>query len=146
MGEVVADTIKHDLQVKASAAEAFKAVGTQAGINAWWAKNGDVAEAQGGPVELRFDHKGMKAVMQFDVTELQPDRRVEWTCRENSNPIWPGSRLAWEIEPAATGSVVHFRHEGLKDGGNYQEIVQGWQYFMDSLQSYLDGGTPTPSD
>jgi uncharacterized protein YndB with AHSA1/START domain len=140
------DTIQHDLTVKASPESAFQAVGTEAGIKAWWARNGQVAEVEGGPIELRFDHKGMKATMKFDLTRLERGRLVEWTCRENSNAIWPGSKLTWCVEPATGGSAVHFEHEGLKEGGNYDEIVQGWQYFMNSLEAYLNGGTPTPSN
>jgi uncharacterized protein YndB with AHSA1/START domain len=142
----MADTIEHELQVKARPEESFRAVGTEAGIKRWWAKNSDVDEASGGKVQLRFTHPNMSAVMSFDITGLDPGKAVEWTCRENSNSIWPGSKLTWEVEPSSNGSIVRFRHEGLKDGGNYDEIVAGWQYFMGSLQAYLDGGTATPSN
>jgi uncharacterized protein YndB with AHSA1/START domain len=139
--------IEHDLNVKADAQAAYRAAATSSGIKGWWAKDSDVGEAVGGKTELRFTKPNMSAVMNFDVTGLEPGRRVEWTCTSNTNPIWPGSKLIWQIEPAPNGSIVHFRHEGFSDGGPaYDRTVEGWQLFMDSLQAYLDGGTAHPSD
>ena len=139
--------IEHNLQVKADRRAAYNAVATLAGIKGWWAKNSDVGEQEGGEVELRFTKPDMSAVINFDVTGLEPMRRVEWTCTRNSNPIWPGSKLIWEIEPAASGSLVRFRHEGFSDGGPaYDRTVEGWQLYMDSLRAYLDGGQAYPSD
>ena len=138
--------IEHELQVKADAGAAYKAFATPDGIKAWWAKDSRVGTAKGETVELRFNKPDMTAVMKFAVSDVQPNRRVEWTCTENTNPIWPGSKLAWEVGPAARGSVVRFRHEGFSDGGPpYDMTVEGWQLFIDSLKAYLDGGTPTPS-
>jgi uncharacterized protein YndB with AHSA1/START domain len=139
--------IEHEVQVKASPAAAFSAFATPEGIKAWWAKDSDVGIAVGQPVRLQFNRPDMTAVMHFEVTDVQPGCRVEWTCTENSNPIWPGSKLTWEVSPSGSGSTVQFRHEGLSAGGPpYDTTVAGWQYFIDSLKVYLDGGTPTPSD
>jgi uncharacterized protein YndB with AHSA1/START domain len=139
--------IEHNLTVKATPEAAFAAVATPAGIKGWWARDSDVGRSAGEPIELRFNKPDMSAVMNFELTDLQPGRRVEWTCTRNSNPIWPGSRLIWEVEAAASGSVVHFRHEGFSDGGPaYDRTVEGWQLFMDSLQSYLDRSDGHPSD
>jgi hypothetical protein len=89
----------------------------------------------------------MSAVMSFEVTGLEPGRRVEWTCTQNTNPIWPGSKLVWQVEPAPRGSVVHFSHDGFSAGGPpYDRTVEGWQLYMDSLKAYLDGGEAQPSD
>src|SRR5687768_5379449 len=104
----MADTIEHELKVKARPEESFRAVGTEAGIKRWWAKNSDVDEVLGGKVQLRFTHPDMSAVMVFDITRLEPGKAVEWTCRENTNSIWPGSKLTWEVEPSSNGSIVRF--------------------------------------
>jgi uncharacterized protein YndB with AHSA1/START domain len=141
------ETIKHDLNVKADAPTAFKAVATEAGIKGWWAKNSTVGETLGSNVELHFTKPEMSATMTFDVTALEPGRLVEWTCKQNTNPIWLGSKLTWQIEPASEGSVVHFTHEGLSEGGPpYDMTVEGWQFFLGSLEAYLNGGAPYPSD
>ena len=141
------EAITHDLAVSAEARSSYDALATPAGIRGWWAKNSDVGEAIGSPIELRFTRADMSAVMNFDLTGLEPGHSVEWTCTANSNPIWVGSKLIWLIETAVRGSVVHFRHEGLSEGGPmYEATVQGWQLFMASLQAYLDGGVAHPSD
>jgi uncharacterized protein YndB with AHSA1/START domain len=139
--------IEHELRVKADAPAAYRAIATPEGIQAWWAKDSRVGTAKGEPVELQFNKPDMTAVMKFTVSDIQPDRRVEWTCTENTNPIWPGSKLAWEVQPSGSGSAVRFRHDGFSDGGPpYDMTVQGWQLFIDSLRAYLDGGTPAPSE
>ena len=139
--------ITHEISVKADAQKAFSAVATQTGIQAWWAKDSEVGTQAGEPVRLQFNKPDMTAVMKFDVSDVQPGRRVEWTCTENTNPIWPGSKMSWEVEPTGSGSVVRFRHDGFSAGGApYQMTVEGWQFFVDSLKAYLDGETPGPSD
>jgi uncharacterized protein YndB with AHSA1/START domain len=139
--------ISHELQVNAKPDTAYRAVATEAGIKQWWAKNCDVGEAVGSMVELRFTKPGMSAVMNFEVTGFEPGRKLEWTCRQNSNPIWPGSKLVWEIESMADGSVVRFSHDGFSGGGEpYDMTIAGWQLYMDSLKAYLDGRPAAPSD
>ena len=139
--------IEHEFPVKADFAHAFEAFATPTGIKAWWAKDSDVGTSVGDAVELRFNKPGMRAVMNFRISDVRPGKRIEWTCTENSNPIWPGSKLAWEVASSGQGSIVRFRHEGFSDGGPpYDMTVEGWQFFLDSLKAYLDGGTATPSD
>jgi uncharacterized protein YndB with AHSA1/START domain len=139
--------IEHELAVGADANQAFSAVATEAGIKAWWAKNSEVMERVGGRIELRFTKPEMSAIMKFELTALEPGRRVEWICKENTNPTWPGSRLVWTIQPAAEGSVVRFRHDGFTGGGPaYERTVAGWRMFMESLKSYLDTGVGHPAD
>ena len=141
------DPIRHEMQVKADVQTAYKAFATPEGIQAWWAKDSRVGTAAGQPAVLQFNKPEMTAVMKFEVTDVQPGRRVEWTCTENTNPIWPGSKLAWEVEPAGGGSTVRFTHEGLSDGGPpYDMTVEGWQFYLGSLEAYLNGGAPEPSD
>jgi hypothetical protein len=55
--------IKHDLNVKADAQAAYRAIATSSGIKGWWAKDSDVGEAVGGKTELRFTKPNMSAVM-----------------------------------------------------------------------------------
>ena len=144
---MVMQPITHELQVKADPGTAYDAFATPEGIKAWWAKDSRVGTAVGEPVVLQFNKPEMTAVMKFNVSDVQPGKRVEWTCTENTNPIWPGSKLAWAVEPAAGGSTVRFSHQGFSDAGPpYDMTVEGWQLFVESLRAYLDGGTPSPSD
>ena len=141
------EPIVHELRVRASAQEAYKAVATEQGIKGWWAKNTDVGERAGDKVELRFTKPDMSAVMNFEISVLEPNQKVEWTCTKNTNSIWPGSRLEWRVSEEDQGSTVDFRHSGFSAGGPpYDATVQGWQFFMESLRQYLDGGQATPSD
>lgn len=141
------DSIKHKLTVTATPEAAYAALATESGIKDWWCKDSQVGETQGASSKLRFVKADMPGpvVMQFESESLEPNRRVVWTCTANDNPAWPGTKLTWEIAPNGSGSVVDFTHDGWKEGGPlYDTTVEGWQFFISSLQSYLDGGPATP--
>jgi uncharacterized protein YndB with AHSA1/START domain len=142
------DPITQQLTVKAGPDEAYAAVATGAGIKAWWCTDSQVGESVGAPTTLRFNPANMPGpvTMQFLTETLESGKRVVWACTANDNPAWPGTTLTWEIASQDGGSSVNFTHDGWKDGGQlYDQTVEGWRYFMDSLQTYLDGGEPTPS-
>jgi uncharacterized protein YndB with AHSA1/START domain len=141
------EPIKHQLRVKASPEAAYRAMATAEGIKAWWCADSDVMEIPGGEQTLRFKKGDMPApvTMRFKVDALEPARRVVWTCTGNDNPAWLGTQLAWDILADGQGSKVDFGHDGWQESGpNYQATVEGWRFFMASLQSYLDGGPATP--
>ncbi len=125
--------------------QAYDAVATAAGIQEWWCRDCDIATRVGGKHHMRFDKEGTRVNMQFKVDELVPNERVSWTCTENDNPVWVGSTLTWEIQPAGDGAEVSFRHDGFAAGGPpYEATLQGWVMFMKSLESVLAGGQGTP--
>jgi hypothetical protein len=141
------DPIEHKLNVKAAPDAAYASFATGKGIKDWWCAASEVGEAKGAPSTLRFNKSDMPApvVMQFETEALEPGKRVVWACTANDNPAWVGTKLAWEIAPNGGGSVVSFRHDGWQEGGPlYDATVEGWQFFITSLQSYLDGGAATP--
>lgn len=141
------DAIKHEMNVKAAPGAAYKAFATEQGIKDWWCSDSKVGETQGAPSTLRFVKSDMPApvVMQFETETLEPGRRVVWACTANDNPAWVGTKLAWEIASNGGGSVVRFTHDGWQEGGPlYDATVEGWGFFIASLQSYLDGGPATP--
>lgn len=142
------DPIKHELNVKASPEEAYAAFATQKGIQAWWCADSDVGESAGASCTLRFRKPDMAGpvMMQFKVEALEPDKRVVWACTTNDNPAWVGTKLNWQLSANGSGSIVGFSHDGWRqDGQLYDDTVEGWKYFIASLQSYLDGGPATPS-
>jgi uncharacterized protein YndB with AHSA1/START domain len=139
------ESFVHEFQTPAGAKTIYDAVGTAAGIKGWWAKSGSVTEKVGGTTELRFDKEGRVAVMKFSLDELEPNRRVRWTCTENANPVWLGTTLTWDIEDGGSQRRVRFAHEGFTRGGPpYDLTITGWKHFMKSLESYVGGGGGQP--
>jgi uncharacterized protein YndB with AHSA1/START domain len=145
--ERAVEAIRHDFSTPATAEAVYNALATSAGIKGWWAKVGTVAEAVGGTTELRFDKDGQIVAMQFQVDQLEPRRRVRWTCVENANPLWKGTTLTWTIADAGDRRKVSFVHDGFSAGGPpYDMTVEGWKHFNASFESYLDGRGGMPSN
>ena len=141
------DPIKHKLHVKAGPADAYAAFATEKGIKDWWCSDSTVGERTGAPSRLRFDKPDMASpvVMQFETQTLEPGKRVVWACTANDNPAWVGTKLTWEVSPNAGGSAVSLTHDGWTQGGPlYDATVEGWPFFVASLQAYLDGSKGTP--
>lgn len=138
-------TIEHQIEVAAAPAAVLAALTTADGLRAWWARDCDIGDGVGATHELRFDKGANLVTMSFEVTAAGPDR-VAWTCTANSNPIWPGTTLTWIIAPRDGGSAVSFEHAGFAEAGSppYEMTAAGWQHFMGSLKSYLDGGDGRP--
>jgi uncharacterized protein YndB with AHSA1/START domain len=145
--EVDMEPIKHELEAKAGPAAAYAALATEKGIRDWWCADSDVGDRVGASSTLRFNKSDMPApvVMQFKVEALEPDKKVVWACTANDNPAWVGTKLTWEVAPNGKGSAVSITHDGWKQGGPmYDQTVEGWKFFIGSLQSYLDGRAATP--
>ena len=139
------EAIKHAFSTPASPSALFEAVATEAGQRAWWCKDCDVSASVGGKHHLRFVKGETPVNMHFELSELEDRKRVVWTCTENDNPAWVGSKLVWEIEAEGEGSRLNFVHEGFACGGPpYQGTVEGWPRFMDSLENYVVGKDANP--
>ena len=139
------DPIKHTLDLDASPETAYRAVATPEGIRGWWCKDCDVTPEVGGTHELRFVKDGNPVTMKFRVDALDDGERVVWSCTDNANPIWVGSKLTWEVTARDGGSRIAFTHDGLTGGGPpYEMTAQGWKHFMGSLTAYASTGSGEP--
>jgi uncharacterized protein YndB with AHSA1/START domain len=139
--------IVHDLKLACSPAEAYAAVATDRGIKGWWSKNSDIASGVGETHTLRFQKDDRAVTMKFRIDALEEGRRVAWTCTENDNPVWPTTRLRFDIEPDGDGTRLRFQHTGFKEGTSppYKMTVDGWPHFMASLKAYVETGKGMPA-
>jgi hypothetical protein len=110
----------------------------QHGLIGWWAVDADLGDEEH---TLRFDKNGRVVTMRFRVDHVD-DQRVQWTCLENGNPVWPGTTLTWRL----SDGHLHLEHAGFheQESPPYQMTVDGWQHFMASLVSWLETGAGQP--
>ena len=86
--------IHHRIGIKAPAAKVYAAISTVEGVAAWWTRETSGSSAKkGDTVDVRFTAPdgSEKGRMAFDVTELAPDKKVQWRFRsgpeeENGDP------------------------------------------------------------
>jgi hypothetical protein len=53
--------------------------------------------------------------------------------------------VIWQLEPIPNGTRLLFTHDGFIEYDEAYEQTRGnWDYFLDSLKSYLETGKGTP--
>ncbi len=92
--------------------------------------------------EFRF--RPPAGVLQFEVAELDAGEKVHWISRQGP-PQWAGTSVTWQLTPVHNGTKLVFTHDGFAqvDEG-YAQTRGNWDYFLDSLKSYLETGKGTP--
>ena len=82
------------------------------------------------------------------VLEAQPPRRLVHTWRSLYDPDMsaePESRVTWEIEALPGGySKLTLTHDRLDASPKTAASISGWTYYLSSLKSVLETGTPLP--
>jgi uncharacterized protein YndB with AHSA1/START domain len=139
---------QQSLLLEATPAAVYAALTTPAGLRGWWTQDCYVATEIGGTLRFRFgpNHKDMR------IEQLAPEREVRWLCtgahiaRLSRKEEWVGTRLVFHITPAGEGRTqLDFEHVGLVSAFEcYDLCSNGWHYFLDSLQQFVETGRGTP--
>jgi uncharacterized protein YndB with AHSA1/START domain len=82
------------------------------------------------------------------VLESDPPRRLVHTWRSLYDPEMaaePESRVTWEIEALPGGySKLTLTHDRLDASPKTAASITGWTYYLSSLKSVLETGSPLP--
>ena len=134
--------ILHELTIAASPEQVYKAVTEQNGLASWWTKRTTAQPKEGTTAEFGF--YGGQFTMKFQVTKLEPAKKVNWTVLQ-SGPDWAGTRITWDLTPDDKGTKVLFGHRDWTiTDGSYASVNYNWGYFLTSLKAYLETGKGTP--
>jgi uncharacterized protein YndB with AHSA1/START domain len=135
------EAIRHYLVIKNTPETIFKAVTTEEGLKGWWAKE-TVARPEVGFVNVFTFGKSRN---EFKVTELAPNRKVEWKC-VNSIDEWIGTTVSFDMEEKDGKTVLRFSHAGWRaTTDTFAECNYQWALFMKSLKMLCETGSGTPS-
>ncbi len=128
--------------IAAAPGSVWGALTQQDEIARWWSDEARVKPEVGSLGELRF--RPPAGVLQFEVAELDEGSKVHWLSRQGP-PSWAGTSVTWQLTPVQNGTKVVFTHDGFAqvDAG-YEQTRGNWEYFLDSLKSYLETGKGTP--
>ena len=136
--------IVKELTIVATPESVFKALTHSDEIALWWTNDLTAKPEVGSLAEFRFRQGA--AVLQFEVAELDQDEKVHWVSRQVP-PQWAGTTVTWQLTPVQNGTTLVFTHDGFAQADEAYERVRGnWEYFLDSLKSYLETGKGTPGD
>jgi uncharacterized protein YndB with AHSA1/START domain len=135
-------SIVKELTIAADPHHVFNALTKPEGIARWWTNDLSAKPEVGTLAEFRFRQGAF--VIQLEVAELDQDEKVYWILRQGA-PHWAGTSVTWQLEPVHNGTKVLFSHDGFTQADEPYESTRGtWEYFLDSLKSYLETGKGTP--
>ena len=108
----------------------------------WWSDEAQVKPEVGSLGVFHF--RPPAGNLQFEVAELVQNKHVHWISRQGP-PHWAGTSVTWQLEPIHNGTRLLFTHDGfVKKDAAYEQTRGNWEYFLDSLKSYLETGKGTP--
>ena len=121
----------------------FNALTRPSDIALWWTNDLTVKPEVGSLAEFRFTQWG-RGVLQFEVAQLDQNEKVRWISRQGP-PQWADTSVTWQLTPVQNGTKLVFTHDGFAQVDEaYKKILGNWEYFLDSLKSYLETGKGTP--
>lgn len=116
----------------------------------WWSNDlGGAACHAGDSFNIAFNQTRKT----FEITEAIPDTQVVWKCTQayidmaslENKSEWVGATLIWAMDSAEQGVTLTFLHKGLNQNFQCYNVCEaGWDYFLGSLQAYLETGKGTP--
>jgi uncharacterized protein YndB with AHSA1/START domain len=128
--------------IAAAPGSVFNALTQQDELARWWSDEARVKPEVGSLGEFRF--RPPAGVLQFEVAELDEGSNVRWMSRQGP-PSWAGTSVTWQLTPVQNGTKLVFTHDGFAQVDEGYERTRGnWEYFLDSLKSYLETGKGTP--
>ena len=135
------------ITIAGAPAEVFAAILNARG---WWNEAIDGPTAQVGD-EFGFEVKGLHST-RIRVTEVTPDRRVEWLVVANNfgfvtdQSEWVGDRMVFELTPVDDGTEVTFTQHGLvPELECYDVCSNAWAFFVrESLRLLAEYGQGKP--
>ncbi len=138
--------ILHAVEIHADPTTLFDAVATQRGQTAFWTTDAIVEPSVGAIAEFGFP--GTPARLKMRIEQLEPGRLVSWLC-QGDFPHWTGTRVTWEIRPAANPGEVSllFAHTGWGEGyprEEYAHVNYTWGQIVGRLKAYAESGQPQP--
>lgn len=120
----------------------YRALTQQDELTCWWSEEARVEPRVGALGEFRF--RAPAGMLQFEVAELVQDTKVVWLSRQVP-PQWSGTTVIWSLEPTSNGTRLIFTHDGFAQAdARMEQIRKNWEYFLGSLQSYMEQGKGTP--
>ncbi|HEV8285889.1 MAG TPA: SRPBCC domain-containing protein [Chitinophagaceae bacterium] len=133
--------IRHKLVIKTSSEKVYEAITTQEGLANWWCKQ-TTAKPEVGFVNT-FTFGNLKNEMK--VTELTPNKRVEWHCNISIDE-WVNTNISFDLEEKDGRTILRFAHSGWRAATDFFDACNyDWARFMTSLKSFCETGSGTPS-
>ena len=143
--------IVHELTIAASLEDTYAAVSTGPGLASWWStdvslepadpSSPDSTPAEGDVLTAGFDDGAVVIRLRIDTLNDPEDEGpalAHLTCLDGPEE-WPGTQLAFRIEPENGGTAVRFWHGGWEyEDGALPRCSFQWAMYLDALRRSLE--------
>jgi predicted ester cyclase/uncharacterized protein YndB with AHSA1/START domain len=136
-------TIKHTVDIQASASAVFDALTTQAGLAGWWTATVEAPDAAVGEViDFRF---GATFNPDMEITALDRPAVVAWRCVGGHEP-WDDNTFRFQIATRGEGCALFFTQEYARELSDeeYGRYNYNWAYYLESLRRLVTTGRGFP--
>jgi len=134
--------IVKELTIAADPKRVYNALTQQEELARWWTNDLSTRPEVGSLAEFRFREGAF--VLPLEIVELDAEKKVSWKSHQN-NAGWAGTSISWQLTPTQGGTQLLFVHDGFAGIDAACEQIRGtWEYFLGSLQAYLETGKGTP--
>ena len=137
--------ILNRVEVRASAADAYRALSTADGLAGWWTSDTKGGGGVGSTIKFTF---GTRGFFDMKVLELAPGKRVLWQVVDGPED-WVGTKVGFDLKQDDGATVILFKHQGWKEPSEFMHHCSTkWATFLMSLKSLLETGkgAPFPND
>lgn len=116
----------------------------------WWSNDFSGTSAQ---KDAQYNIAFGETRKTFEIIEAIHNKKVAWKCLKahidmaalNNKSEWVGTTLFWTLKAGDEGTILTFLHKGLNQSFEcYNVCESGWDYFIASLQAYLETGKGRP--
>ncbi len=139
----MSDGINHQVGVKASPEEIYKALTETEKLAQWWTTDTRGSGAQvGDTLEFWFHDRCHK----FTVTDLKPGKRVAWKSLKGQGiDEWEETEVTFDLSTDEKQTFIQFRHSGWRESTDFQgHCSMRWAVFLLSLREALERGKGRP--
>jgi uncharacterized protein YndB with AHSA1/START domain len=134
-------SIKHYLLIKAQPEKVYSAITKTGGLKGWWTVEAKADEKVGGIAEFIF---GDRYFNKMKITNLEPDKKLEWECLEGDKE-WIGTTFLFDLEEKDESTILRFSHNNWKEDTDFfASCNYNWGYYLKSLKQYCETGEGTP--
>lgn len=149
-------SIEREIYVNASPEIVYEVISKPEHMREWWpddARFEPVAGSTGG-LFWRNAETGETMTVVMSVVEVDPSRRFvfRWCYAEDPEPAGPSLQVSFDLIPTGSGTRIRMVETGFREMGwevavleaQYQEHVEGWNFYIPRLGAYIERLVATP--
>jgi uncharacterized protein YndB with AHSA1/START domain len=133
-GSPVSPALTIAMEVKAPAAEVFRALVDPAQVERYFAMPGkaSIDARAGGRYDIGWEEGGPSRILQFE-----PGTRLAYAWRYKDEPQ---TVATWTVEPTGRTTRLTLVHAGFDDASRHEAYFMGWAFFLNRIKLLVEAG------